>query len=61
MAKKKAKKKKKAKRTPLSAREKALIKRWTRGGASMREIGKKINRAPSTIWRWQQVMFSTDR
>jgi IS30 family transposase len=47
-------KKKKTKRTHLSEKEKSTVKRMTKAGATMREIAKKIRRAPSTIWRWQQ-------
>lgn len=48
-----AKKTKKKTRKHLSAKEIATVKRMTKAGATMRQIAKKIRRAPSTIWRWQ--------
>lgn len=48
------KKSKKTKRTRISTKEAATIKAMTKAGATMRQIAKKIRRAPSTIWRWQQ-------
>lgn len=46
--------KKKTKITHLSKKEIATVKAMTKEGATMRQIAKKIGRAPSTIWRWQQ-------
>jgi IS30 family transposase len=54
MKKSKKKASKRKTRKHLSAKEIATVKRMTRAGATMRQIGKKIRRAPSTIWRWQQ-------
>lgn len=48
-------KKRKPKITHLSAKEIATVKSMTKKGATMRQIAKKIGRAPSTIWRWQQA------
>lgn len=53
MAKKAAKKAPK-KMTRLSDKEKAIIKKMTAAGATMRVIAAKIGRMPSTVWRWQQ-------
>jgi DNA-binding CsgD family transcriptional regulator len=39
----------------LSNAEQTIIKRMTAAGATMRQIAKKIGRAPSTIWRWQHA------
>lgn len=50
-----AKKKTKKKMTRLSDKEKAIIKRMTKAGATMRQIAKKIGRVPSTVWRWQHA------
>jgi IS30 family transposase len=52
MAKKKTKTRKQI--THLSKKEIATVKTMTKKGATMRQIAKKIRRAPSTIWRWQQ-------
>lgn len=54
MAKKSKKKVKRSKFSRLSASEQKTIKSMTKAGATMRQIAKKIGRAPSTIWRWQQ-------
>lgn len=53
---KKAKRKaaKRSKFSRVSASEQRAIKSMTKAGATMRQIAKKIGRAPSTIWRWQQ-------
>jgi len=48
------KKKKRKKITHLSAKDITTVKSMTKKGATMRQIAKKIGRAPSTIWRWQQ-------
>jgi IS30 family transposase len=37
----------------LSAKEIATVKSMTKAGATMRQIAKKIDRVPSTVWRWQ--------
>lgn len=53
----KKKTKKTAKKvTRLSDKEKAIIKKMTAAGATMRTIAAKINRMPSTVWRWQQKL-----
>lgn len=54
-AKKKAKRKSaRSKFSRLSASEQKTIRSMTKASATMRQIAKKIGRAPSTIWRWQQ-------
>ena len=55
MAKKTKKKasKRKTRSAHLSAKEIATVKAMTKKGATMREIAKRLRRAPSTIWRWQ--------
>lgn len=52
-----AAKKKVRKRTrrPITRREVTIIKQMTKKGATMRQIAKKIGRAPSVIWRWQHA------
>lgn len=49
----KAKSRRKRHWVHLSAKEISTVKAMTKKGATMREIAKKIRRAPSTIWRWQ--------
>lgn len=39
--------------TPVSAKEKRIIKTMTEKGATMRQIAAKIGRVPSVVWRWQ--------
>lgn len=52
-----AKKTKTAKKvTRLSDKEKAVIKKMTAAGKTMRQIAAKIGRMPSTVWRWQQKL-----
>lgn len=46
--------KKKRTRRPITTKEASVIRTMTKQGATMRQIAKRLRRAPSTIWRWQQ-------
>jgi IS30 family transposase len=47
-------KKKRKKVVHLNSREITAIKTMTKKGMTMRKIAAYLDRAPSTIWRWQQ-------